>query len=149
MVIVKKNYLATWAIPISKKYFGANKTWRGIIFVSFVNGLLTLVPGMVLKKDLLYFFLLGFILGLAYVLAELPNSYLKRLLQIPPGGRHPTYPFLFLCIDKADSVAGVLFVYFLLSDITLLTCLYLFMISVTVHFAISFLLVKLKIKASI
>lgn len=51
----------------------------------------------------------GVLLGAGYVLGELPNSFLKRQLDIAPGhaGRGWTGP-VFWVIDQVDSLAGAL-----------------------------------------
>ncbi len=49
----------------------------------------------------------GAIWGLGYVLFELPNSYIKRRIHIPPGkNARGGIGLLFLFLDQADSVAG-------------------------------------------
>ena len=40
MVLVKRNGWAGLSIPIHVGAFGANKTWRGVVFVSIVNAVL-------------------------------------------------------------------------------------------------------------
>lgn len=149
MWIVKKNILSTIAIPISRNTFGENKTWRGVAFVPLANAFFSLLLAMVLYRNLLEFAGVGFILGLAYLLAELPNSYLKRKLNIPPGGRHPRFSLLFLLIDKADSITGVLLVYYLVTDLSLIETLVIFLIAMILHLSVSMLLYKLNIKSSI
>jgi hypothetical protein len=51
----------------------------------------------------------GALLGLGYVAGELPNSFLKRQLDIKPGeaGRGAWAP-VFWVIDQVDSLAGTL-----------------------------------------
>ncbi|WP_340203018.1 CDP-archaeol synthase [Ascidiimonas sp. W6] len=149
MLVVKKNWFSSWCIPIATHTFGKNKTWRGVLFVPLANGFFCLLLGIFLQRNLLYFLGVGIALGLAYIVAELPNSYMKRSLNIPPGGRHPKYPFLFLLIDKADSITGVLLMYYFLADITLSESMYIFILAMGLHLAVSTLLFKLKIKSSI
>ncbi len=65
----------------------------------------------------------GLICGLAFMLAELPNSFIKRQLDIAPG-ETPTLPrlrVLILLIDRFDSVLGVLLVATLLVPLSALT----------------------------
>jgi hypothetical protein len=51
----------------------------------------------------------GLVLGGGYVVGELPNSFIKRQLDVPPGGRAAgaLAPVFWLC-DELDSLAGVL-----------------------------------------
>lgn len=98
-----------------RRVFGDNKTWRG---------LLTMASGVFLAALLLsrwpwYWLKLpveirsagpavfGALLGLGTVLAELPGSFLKRQLDIPPGGqcRSPVGVLLSLW-DQGDFVLG-------------------------------------------
>ena len=58
--------------------------------------------------------LLGLALGAAYVVAELPNSYMKRRLHIAPGQPAKQYKLLFSFIDQADSAIGCSIVYALM-----------------------------------
>jgi hypothetical protein len=149
MVIVKKNIFAFLAIPVSTKLFGQNKTWRGFVIVPLLNALLLLMI------NLLWPYLsnvraltVGFILGIAYMLFELPNSFLKRRLGIGPGDKAGKYRWLLMLIDKTDSSFGVsLFSYFLL-DLSLVQLLELFLISVLTHIVFSYLLVTAGIKKS-
>jgi CDP-2,3-bis-(O-geranylgeranyl)-sn-glycerol synthase len=69
------------------------------------------------------FALLGFACGLAFMLAELPNSFVKRQLDVVPG-QPPSSPSLravFFVIDRCDSVLGVLIVASLLVPVQALT----------------------------
>ena len=54
--------------------------------------------------------LLGLVAGLGFMLGELPNSFLKRQMGIPPGTA-PASPHLraiFLGFDRMDSIVGAL-----------------------------------------
>lgn len=123
MLIVSKRWIHSTAVPISHTYFGRNKTWRGVIAM-----LLLTIPGVLLAvsvEPLLGDWLsvtmneqnvivLGLALGLGYVLAELPNSYVKRRLNIAPGERAKRNAFVFSLVDQADSAVGCALVYWLL-----------------------------------
>jgi CDP-diacylglycerol--serine O-phosphatidyltransferase len=56
---------------------------------------------------------LGLALGITFILAELPNSYVKRRLGIAAGGRADRYQFVFTLGDQLDSVVacGLLYVF--------------------------------------
>jgi hypothetical protein len=62
-------------------------------------------------------FALGMLLGLGYLLAELPNSYLKRRLGIPAGRPSPRYRAAFALLDQADSALGFALVYAVITDV--------------------------------
>src|SRR5882757_8124019 len=77
MLVVKYNFFASLAIPIHDGTFGKNKTWRGFLFVPMANacmlGLVSSLAGLKIENV----FLLGGILGIAYIASELPNSFIK------------------------------------------------------------------------
>ncbi|MEO8087253.1 MAG: hypothetical protein ABI763_10560 [Bacteroidota bacterium] len=153
MIIVKRNFLNAFNLPLSVKLFGENKTWRGFIFVPVLNGMILVLLNAVLRFDIQYPALLGFILGLAYMVFELPNSFLKRKLGLPagqggikPGEQHNRMKFLFSVMDKTDSSFGVALTYFLLGYIGLRFAICLFLINAFTHALLSQLLVVLGIK---
>lgn len=149
MFVVKWNLLSFLTKPLWKEGFGANKTWRGFLIVPLLNAfilwLVALAGNLLVSNPLV----LGFLLGLAYLLFELPNSYFKRRAGIQPGGAGGKYAFLGTLIDKMDSAFGVVLVYFLLGYIALIPALILFLLASATHFLISYVLVLLKVKKSI
>ncbi len=110
-----------------KRIFGDNKTWKGLVGYVLLNMLCSVLWGMacnkagflyehdffyVSNKNTLFFNLIsGALLGLAYSLFELPNSFLKRRLGIVPG-KAPTgfRKAFFVTLDQADSVFGCVLV---------------------------------------
>ena len=148
MLAVKEDWLKVSRIPIWRAGFGENKTWRGIIFVPSANALCLLFISSIFQLHLAHPFLLGHILGLSYLLFELPNSFLKRKAGIKAGGHHSDHKYLFYLLDKTDSSFGVTLTYFLVAGITLKMALALFLINSTAHAVIAFVLVKLRIKAT-
>ncbi|MDW6004192.1 hypothetical protein VIM7927_00233 [Vibrio mangrovi] len=133
MVVVKRNWLSRLAIPISEKRFGRNKTWRGIV-VMVVATIPTTYFIYLIAPYFSHFLLvdlyevnpawLGALLGLGYVIPELPNSYVKRRLNIPPGEPASKNTFWFSLIDQADSPAGCVIVYALMvnTPVSVLIC---------------------------
>lgn len=131
MVWMKLPVLASLRVPIDqgrnwndgRRIFGDNKTWKGFVGMMLVTALwlqvfalidqvspaaraLALIP----YRDwpqLAWFY--GGIWGFFYVLAELPNSFIKRRLDIRPGGEAPGWlGQLFKIVDQGDSVLGCL-----------------------------------------
>ena len=149
MVIVKKSFFSSLAIPVSAKLFGKNKTWRGFVIVPLINAfLLTMINLLLPYLSNTRALIIGFLLGFAYMLFELPNSYLKRRLGIGPGDKAGNHRWLLMLIDKTDSSFGVsLFSYFLL-DLSLVQFLQLFLISVLTHIVFSYILLVTGIKKS-
>jgi hypothetical protein len=54
--------------------------------------------------------MIGFLLGLAYVLLELPNSLIKRRFDISPGKSGKGIKSIFIFLDQADSLFGCVLV---------------------------------------
>jgi uncharacterized membrane protein YedE/YeeE len=99
-----------------RRVFGDNKTWRGAIFMVAGPALaavaLTRWPAFrdALPDDVgdAPALLWGALVGFGVVLGELPNSFLKRRLDIEPGTQRRTVGGLALVIfDQADLVPGV------------------------------------------
>lgn len=105
-----------------KRLFGDNKTWAGfggMILFGMVaqviwGGVCRLLPEGVNyiyqyhDNSVLFNLLVGGALGLAYVVFELPNSFVKRRIDIPDGKTvNGLKGVLFLVIDQVDSIFGV------------------------------------------
>lgn len=149
MFLVKADLLKWMKIPIHKKLFGENKTFRGFVVLITLTGILSAIGTYFIDN---YAPLLGFkygcLLGFAYVFFELPNSYFKRRLGIAPGTSPTRNRLLFNLLDKTDSTFGVCFSYTLVTDLSWIHCGLLLLISASTHVLISILLVKLKVKKS-
>jgi CDP-archaeol synthase len=99
--------------PISNRLFGAHKTWRGAVAMSAG----TLAAALVLYRVPAYRrrlpepladaspALIGTLLGLAMWVGELPNSFFKRRLGIPPGAQRRSPAGVAIAVfDQADWV---------------------------------------------
>jgi len=125
MLFVKLDILPALKKPIDEKLFGKNKTWRGFVVMPMATW-----PGVVLAQGLDKLFnnepllanqsslLLALILGFAYCLSELPNSWMKRRLGIKEGQTSDEWKWLFVVIDQADSAIGCLLGYMLVVNIS-------------------------------
>lgn len=118
MVIVRRRLLQRWATPLSISLFGKNKTWRGFLVMTPLTAFATVLVtgaashfGVDLFRAELSPLALGGLLGLAYCLAELPNSFLKRRLGTREGELSPRWPVFFAILDQADSALGCALVY--------------------------------------
>lgn len=92
---------------------------------------------------------LGFVCGLAFMLAELPNSFIKRQLGIAPG-EVPDSPMLksiIMLVDRYDSVLGVLIALSLLVPVPLLTWILVLLLGPVLHGLFSIVLKSLGLKA--
>lgn len=92
---------------------------------------------------------LGLACGLAFMLAELPNSFIKRQLDVPPG-QAPDQAWLrpvILLVDRLDSVLGVLLALSLLVPVSLATWFWVLAFGPALHGAFSIVMHGLGIKA--
>jgi CDP-archaeol synthase len=114
--VLRFDWLASWKRPLDggatfrgRRLFGDNKTWRGAAVMSVAPLVTTLalfrvpayrrrLPPALRDANPA---LLGAILGIATVVGELPNSFLKRQLDIPPGAQRNVALTL---LDQADFV---------------------------------------------
>ena len=92
-----------------REVFGKNKTGRGFVVVPGVCAIAFAFETLLLgdKAPLKDWPLLGGLLvGFAYVVAELPNSFVKRRLGIPPGAQATQGRAVFFLADHLDSALG-------------------------------------------
>ncbi|MBX2994681.1 MAG: CDP-archaeol synthase [Bdellovibrionaceae bacterium] len=157
MAIVKWDLLAFAKKPLSQPLFGRNKTWRGFL----VMPPLTLLGVEIAHRLTLLWFadwawlwpenpvdrwFLGLMLGLAYVLFELPNSWFKRRRGIAEGARAERNAWIFIVIDQGDSALGCALCYALLWPETAPYVPMLVLIGPAVHLFGNYLLFKLKLR---
>jgi hypothetical protein len=104
------------------RLFGDNKTWRGFVVMVPAVGMAFVLLGLLRKvfPDALMsglwplsvpeYGLLGCWTGLWFMLAELPNSFLKRQLGVQPGHAPDQRMAGVVCfiLDQVDSVVGAL-----------------------------------------
>lgn len=141
MVWVKLPLLRSTATPIDggrllrdgRRLFGDNKTWKGLIGLVGLGAVCGLIWGAIVSHSPMAAYHLfhhvcpsspvwdlttGALLGLAYGIFELPNSFLKRRLGIPPGKTRPGRTGLvFVVLDQIDSVIGCALLLALLTPI--------------------------------
>jgi hypothetical protein len=126
MVFVTRDWWPALKRPLHPGWFGANKTWRGFVVMPLLS-----IPGAILLYGLAPWLpdligvpllnvsplLLGLLLGLGYVLAELPNSYFKRRVGIAAGATPEKGKLFFVLMDQLDSAFGFALVYWLITGI--------------------------------
>lgn len=132
MWVVKRDWLRCLRVPLDggralggKPIFGANKTWRGVVCMVGIAGIAGAVQGFAIARwpslqplsivqldadnPLAWaaaYAGVGGLLGLGYVLGELPNSFLKRRWGIAPGGGgRGALGAAFRLLDHLDSPA--------------------------------------------
>jgi CDP-2,3-bis-(O-geranylgeranyl)-sn-glycerol synthase len=156
-----------FAVPVDggrtvrgRRLFGDNKTWRGVVTMVPATGasfalLAALLSASPVRLAGLWplspgpYALVGLWAGLGFMAGELPNSFLKRQLGIPPGAaaRGPIAGPLFLLIDHVDSAAGMMLALSLVVPVPWPTWIYVAAISPILHGAFSVLVFHLGGKA--
>jgi CDP-2,3-bis-(O-geranylgeranyl)-sn-glycerol synthase len=164
-----RSRLARWAaLPIDggrtfrgQRIFGDNKTWRGFfVMIPAVGGAFWClaiymeywVPNASNHTMWLLspsgYFLLGCWSGFAYMLFELPNSFVKRQLGILPG-QPPAQPIaraICFLVDQADSVVGALLALAMFVPVPLVTWIVILLAGPVVHWLFNVVLMFLGLK---
>ena len=149
MIFVKSSILASWRIPMDvglclhdgKRLFGANKTWKGFVgMIGWTTLWMILISrithNVVFPQTLPSQIIFGATWGLAYVLGELPNSVIKRRLDIAPGRNvEGSKGLFFLWLDQADSAIACALILPLFVSSTWLDCVALVLVGSGIHFA--------------
>jgi hypothetical protein len=171
MLYVKLPLVRRWNAPIDrnclagdgKRLFGENKTWQGFVgMITFTAFWMFIFTHMANTYDWVYKFALvdyrawqhplqawlyGAILGFGYVLFELPNSYMKRRIDIPPGKNgYGWRGIVFYFVDQADSVLGCLLVMHFFFQPTWQEALGIFILGTIIHYLINLILFAVGLK---
>ncbi|MBU1111992.1 MAG: CDP-archaeol synthase [archaeon] len=138
-------------IPIYEKWFGKNKTWRGLIVgvllgtgIFFIQRLLytnNLMADWVLIDYSGYTFLLGLLLALGAILGDMVESYFKRKKGLKPG--KPWIPW-----DQLDFVLGAIILSAFVYVPDILVIVILLLISPLLHILVNHIAYWLKIRKS-
>lgn len=165
MIFVKLSFVRKHRRPMDagrywrdgKRIFGDNKTWYGfmgmILFTAcwfaamgwLVDHWTWLKSNSLLPWDTYHTpyteWMIGMLWGFSYVLFELPNSFIKRRLNIPPGQNQKGWlGICFTIIDQADSVIGCMIATYLFYQPSILEAALFLLIGTTVHYIINILL---------
>jgi CDP-diglyceride synthetase len=142
--------------------FGKNKTLRGAVTVIFSTTAFFVLEGVagrnspfiasvvLVNNSVIVCAGWGALLGVGCILGELPNSFLKRRLNIKPGAEsgNPLLKVFFWIWDQVDSVLGVIIlarIYWKPSWLMLMT---LFVFALVIHPIGAGLMVRLGLKQS-
>lgn len=149
-----------------RQIFGNNKTWTGFWGMVFFGAIFQLLWGAVcfaikpleninelynnFSNNPAFNLASGAILGFAYVLFELPNSFIKRRLNITPGKiAGGIKGVFFFIIDQIDSLIGVVMTLNFFSKMSFVKYwLYIFLGALT-HVIVNLILYALKIRKNI
>ena len=148
MAVVRLDLLAALKIPIHREWFGSNKTWRGLIVMPMLSAFGVALASVFWPERFGGWnpVVLGVMLGLAYALAELPNSFVKRRLGIEPGKRPPRNAAWFALADQADSAIGCALVYGWALRLTAGTVLLLIAIGPAIHLMVNYNLYLMRLR---
>ncbi len=147
MIVVKRDILSYFRRPIHQRWFGKNKTWRGVVVMPIATYLGVLLTNFVSHQfTQISSILLGLALGAAYLLAELPNSYMKRRLGIKEGKLPDSKRWLFGFIDQADSAVGCMICYKILLNTSWTILGLTLVVGTLIHLVMNILLFALKIR---
>jgi CDP-2,3-bis-(O-geranylgeranyl)-sn-glycerol synthase len=145
-VIFKK--IPFLAQPVSEKYFGKNKTWRGLLVailfgtftfylqqLAYQNGFTSLA--LIDYND--FSLLLGICMSTGAILGDLIKSYYKRKVDIPAGKPWPIW-------DQLDFVIGGLIGSMIVYVPSISVVLVLFIFSPLFHILVNLIAYSLKIR---
>lgn len=144
-----------------RRLFGPNKMLRGLLAMPLAScasfallgalreGLPRWLARGMWSMPAAQYALLGLASGLAFMLAELPNSFVKRQLGIAPGlpASNPFLRTVFFVVDRCDSVLGVLIAASLLVPLPAATWGWVLLLGPCVHALFSVILHRLGVKA--
>lgn len=155
MLVVKKDWLGFLTIPVHRAWFGENKTLRGFVvmplFTVLGAAMFQWIPkAWPMSTDLSHvnWVVLGIVLGLSYVISELPNSYIKRRMGILPGELPEKNRVVFIVMDQADAAIGGALAVFLVYRLPVLTVLTIVVLTPVIALSVKRVLFVLKLKKS-
>jgi hypothetical protein len=140
-----------------RRVFGDNKTVRGFVVMipaaaaafSILSYVLASIAVTLWPLDVAGYAALGAWAGLGFMLGELPNSFVKRQLDVAPGmaPRSRVGALVTFVVDRVDSILGMLVAISLVADTPWMTWVYVLLVGPSIHFAFSVLLYRLGVKA--
>ena len=145
-----------------RRVFGDSKTWKGLFGYVILNLLFALLWGEICRggelESMNFFYLdhenrlgynvlVGVLLGLGYSLFELPNSFLKRRLDISQSKEITgAKKIFFVFLDQADSVFGVALVVWMFYDLGIGNYLLYVVLGAGTHILLNMLLYFMKLR---
>lgn len=170
IAVIKYNLLPRLAdLPLDcelelrgKRIFGKNKTVRGVVTMISGVTILTLLQAVVVRcfsfeAELVIVdyhrvspLIWGGLLGAGCVVGELPNSFIKRQLNIEPGDQAPgPLKPIFWFIDQIDSLIGMLLFASIVWKPNLDIVISMFIITLIIHPLGTLIMVSLRLKQSL
>ena len=138
-----------------RRLFGANKTLRGfVVMVPATAVAFALLAAGAPPSAILWdlstpaYAALGALAGLGFMLGELPNSFVKRQLDIPPGSSlRGSAAALQFAIDRVDSGLGMLAVVSAVVPTPWTTWMVVLLAGPAIHWTFSVVMFRLGLKA--
>jgi CDP-diglyceride synthetase len=144
-----------------RRLFGENKTLRGFVVMvpaaalAFLGLVLLLsaafgeLPPGLWRLSLVEYAALGAWAGFGFMLGELPNSFVKRQLNVAPGEapRGRTAAAVSFVVDRLDSIVGMLTAVSIAVATPWATWAYVLALGPAIHWSFSVLLFRLGVKA--
>jgi len=168
---VKSGLLAGLARPLDggrdfidhRRILGEGKTYKGFVGYIALSMAFTVIWGWACSlstglqgNDLFYRLhgntlplnlLIGFLLGFAWALFELPNSFIKRRLAITSSmGGTGAKGVVFAILDQADSIFGVVLVLALFYPLSVAEYFFFVAVGAATHLLFNFLLYVAKLR---
>lgn len=155
---------ASRVLKDGRRLFGDNKTWAGFAGMIAANMLSQVFWGLVcrmLPEGMNYIYqyhqnsisfnlLAGAGFGLAYVLCELPNSFIKRRMGIPDGKTVSSRKgAVFFIADQTDSLFGVVLLLAFLYPMPVWQYILYIFLGAGTHIFVNYILYRLKIRKNL
>lgn len=172
MIAAKMQFYQKIALPLDfyktiggKRIFGDNKTFAGVLVLPISCMAMQILWGVLCKQlhisdwnqlyvaypnSISFNAVVGFMFGIIYILFELPNSFIKRRLEIPPGKTVKGWRGIFFFLyDQVDSLIGVMLILVVVSHISMLQYLRYVILGGVTHITINIILYRLKIRRNL
>jgi hypothetical protein len=160
LLVIRMRWLDPLRVPLDggatfrrRRVFGDNKTIRGAVVMIGVSTAVMMLQGIYRLPSLEYFdygsvnlALPGMLLGAGFVLGELPNSFLKRQLDVAPGAHGGVWHAV---LDQLDSIIGALLLLSLVWVPPLRVWVIAFFLGAGLHMAVNGIFVLVGVKRTI
>lgn len=148
-----------------KRILGDNKTWIGFLSMIAISSITHVIWGGIIKwlgwshksdyyntkkNKLTYNLFLGSLNGFIYMISELPNSFIKRRLNIESDKRsHGLKGIIFFIIDQIDSIIGIAVMIKKLGNTSWKRCGEYIYLGGFVHLGVNMILYKFHVRKSL
>ena len=173
MIFTKTNIYQKYKTPIDdnlcckdgRRVFGDNKTWIGFasmvlfcIAFQLICGIICNAKNLNLRNDWynkysntpLFNAFIGFVIGFIYMISELPNSFVKRRLNIDSGKTGTgVVGILFFLIDQIDSLIGVMFILYIVAEISMAKYFMYVFVGGIIHLLVNTTLYLIKVRRNV